>query len=137
MSFDARSRERLEALGRSLPKPLPTPTPPQQGTPKATDKRHRVEVEENPEALFRELMQVSPDGTVPPHLMERLRELEARRQDPPPAAGSATPAAAPATGRNRPTGANTVGRADPRTAADHGDLYTAFQQLLLEDDEDA
>ncbi|MCP9882629.1 hypothetical protein KBY65_09060 [Cyanobium sp. Alchichica 3B3-8F6] len=130
MSFDARSRERLEALGRSLPKPLPTPTPPQQGTPKATDKRHRVEVEENPEALFRELMQVSPDGTVPPHLMERLRELEARRQDPP-------PAAAPASGRNRPTGANTVGRADPRTAADHVDLYTAFQQLLLEDDEDA
>jgi len=137
MSFDARSRERLEALGRSLPKPLPTPAPPQQGTPKATEKRHRVEVEENPEALFRELMQVSPDGTVPPHLMERLRQLEARRQDPPPAAGRSSPAAAPASGRNRPTGANTVGRADPRTAADHGDLYTAFQQLLLEDDEDA
>jgi hypothetical protein len=30
-----------------------------------------------------------------------------------------------------------VGRADARTAAEHGDLYTAFQQLLLEDDEDA
>ena len=139
MSFDARSRERLEALGRRLPQPLPTP--PQQDAPKATEKRHRVEVEENPEALFRELMQVSPDGTVPPHLMERLRELEARRQDTPAAAGRSTPAAIPAaasaTGRNRRTGANTVGRADPRTAADHGDLYTAFQQLLLEDDEDA
>ena len=137
MSFDARSRERLEALGRSLPKVLPTPTPPQQTAPKATDKRHRVEVEDNPEALFRELMQVSPDGTVPPHLMDRLRELEARRQDQAPAARRSNPSPGPSTGRNRPTGANTVGRADPRTAADHGDLYTAFQQLLLEDDEDA
>ena len=141
MSIDARSRERLEALGRSLPKPLPTPTPPQQGTPKALDKRHRVEVEENPEALFRELMQVSPDGTVPPHLMERLRELEARRQAPAPAAGDSNPsptmATGQSTGRNRPRGANTVARADPRTAANHGDLYTAFQQLLLEDDADS
>lgn len=134
MSFDARSRERLEALGRSLPKPLPTPAPPEPFTPKATDKRHRVELEEDPKALFHELMQVSPDGTVPPHLMERLRELEARQQDPSPqGAGRSKPT--PSTGRNRPTGANTVGRADPRTAADHGDLYTAFQQLLLEDDE--
>jgi hypothetical protein len=78
-------------------------------------------------------MQVSPDGTVPPHLMERLRELEARRQGPTPQQGRTIPTQSP--GRGRPTGANTVGRADPRTAADHGDLYTAFQQLLLEDDE--
>lgn len=28
MSFDARSKERLEALGRSLPKKLPPPQPP-------------------------------------------------------------------------------------------------------------
>lgn len=136
MSFDARSRERLEALGRSLPKPLPTSTTPQPAAPKATDKRHRVEVEENPEALFRELMQVSPDGTVPPHLMDRLRELEARRQGPTSRSGRTIPSPAPITGRSKPTGANTVGRADPRTAMDHGDLYTAFQQLLLEDDED-
>ena len=36
MSFDARSRERLEALGRRLPQPLPTPAPPQQAATKAT-----------------------------------------------------------------------------------------------------
>ena len=76
MSFDARSRERLQALGRSLPQPLPKPEQLQQSQTKASDRRHKVELEQNPEALFRELMQVSPDGTVPPHLMERLRELE-------------------------------------------------------------
>lgn len=127
MSFDARSRERLEALGRRLPQPLPTPPPPQRAETKATDRRHRVEREENPEALFRALMQVSPDGTVPPHLMDRLRELEAARS---------TPSPAPSKQGSRPSGANTVGRADGRTAAEHGDLYTAFQQLLLEDEED-
>jgi len=131
MSFDARSRERLQALGRSLPQPLPKPEQPQQSQTKASDRRHKVELEQNPEALFRELMQVSPDGTVPPHLMERLRELESRRQ-------SATPAPAPsiATSPTKLRGRNTAGRADRRTAAEFGDLYTAFQQLLLEDEED-
>jgi hypothetical protein len=131
MSFDARSRERLQALGRSLPQPLPKPEQPQQSQTKASDRRHKVELEQNPEALFRELMQVSPDGTVPPHLMERLRELESRRQ-------SATPAPAPsiAPSPTKLRGRNTAGRADRRTAAQYGDLYTAFQQLLLEDEED-
>jgi len=137
MSFDARSRERLEALGRRLPQPLPTPTPLQQAKTKATDQRHRVELEDDPEALFRELMQVSPDGTVPPHLMDRLRELEARRQIPAPNTSRSTPSPAPSKDRTRPSGANTVGRADARTAGEHGDLYTAFQQLLLEDEDDA
>ncbi|MBD2423264.1 hypothetical protein [Cyanobium sp. FACHB-13342] len=137
MSFDARSRERLEALGRRLPQPLPTPPPPQRAETKATDKRHRVEQEENPEALFRALMQVSPDGTVPPHLMDRLRQLEQRRQELAPQASRATLSPPPSKGRNRPSGANTAGRADARTAAEHGDLYTAFQQLLLEDEQDA
>ena len=131
MSFDARSRERLQALGRSLPQPLPKPEQPQQSQTKASDRRHKVELEQNPEALFKELMQVSPDGTVPPHLMERLRELESRRQ-------SATPAPAPsiAASPTKLRGRNTAGRADRRTAAEFGDLYTAFQQLLLEDEED-
>ena len=131
MSFDARSRERLQALGRSLPQPLPKPEQLQQSQIKASDRRHKVELEQNPEALFRELMQVSPDGTVPPHLMERLRELESRRQSATPA-----PAASIAASPTKLRGRNTAGRPDRRTAAEFGDLYTAFQQLLLEDEED-
>lgn len=76
MSFDARSLERLKQLGRSLPQPLPRPEP-APAAPAASERRHRVETETDPEALFRELMQVSPDGSVPPHLMERLRQAEA------------------------------------------------------------
>ncbi|NDG75626.1 MAG: hypothetical protein EBX49_09900, partial [Synechococcaceae bacterium WB8_1B_136] len=69
MSFDARSLERLQQLGRSLPKPLPKPDA-APAPPPASQKRHRVETETDPEALFRELMQVSPDGSVPPHLLD-------------------------------------------------------------------
>ena len=38
-----------------------------------------METEQNPEELFRELMQVSQDGTVPEHLMARLKRLEDQR----------------------------------------------------------
>ena len=127
MSFDAHSRERLEALGRTLPQPLPQPQPAAGSSPRATEKRHRVEVEENPEALFRELMEVSPDGSVPPHLIERLKQLEARRQ---PAAQVPVKGAAQTPVQPSPS------RGGPRRGPgpDHGDLYTVFQQLLLEDE---
>ena len=59
MSFDPRSLERLKELGRSLPEPI---APPQQNPArplKATEKRHRIETEDNPERLFQELMKCS------------------------------------------------------------------------------
>jgi len=65
MSFDARSLERLQELGRSLPKPLPKPETTVE-TKRASAKRHRVETETDPQALFGELMKASQDGTVPP-----------------------------------------------------------------------
>ena len=138
MSFDARSRERLEALGRTLPQRLPAPDPkPEISQPAAA--RHAVETERNPEQLFRELMRASSDGTVPPHLMDRLRELEQGRATRP-----QTPAAVtqPASTQGVATKAGEGERkpsAQPRrpaNAANPADaaLYTEFQQLLLEDD---
>ena len=132
MSFDARSLERLQELGRSLPQPLPKPVPKPAGPAKASERLHAVETEENPEALFRELMQVSPDGNVPPHLLDRLRDLEqsrrtaaaATRRLPEPRA-AAPQTSGPAAGRARATA---QGNGDD-------DLYVAFQQLLLEDEE--
>jgi hypothetical protein len=150
MSFDARSRERLEALGRQLPKPLPLPEP-ARSQARSDAPRHAVELEQDPEQLFRELMAASADGNVPPHLLERLRELEVSRRlaraagltgRGAPAAG--TPGAASTTasrsadrapGRQRTprTGNSRPGNASARNAEEES-LYTAFQQLLLEDD---
>lgn len=144
MSFDARSLERLKQLGRTLPQPLPKPEAP--ATPAAdtaSERRHRVETETDPEALFRELMQVSPDGSVPPHLMERLRQAEASDralQAAPPTAPGAAAASAPGGGRSG-QGRGTrqpQRRGELRRPLDSEtqELYTAFQHLLLEDDED-
>ena len=134
MSFDAHSRERLEALGRTLPQPLPQPQPAAGTSPRATEKRHRVEVEENPEALFRELMEVSPDGSVPPHLLDRLKQLEGRGPElAPGAARSSSASSGPSPTGAKRQGRDPLGRAELRKAAEHVDLYTAFQQLLLEE----
>jgi hypothetical protein len=141
MSFDARSLERLQELGRTLPQPLASPTPATKSQPKASERRHRVEIEDDPQALFRELMQVSPDGTVPPHLMARLKEAESRQKplQQPPRPGQAPghqPGGNPAQQQRGQQKQTSLGKPDPRTALEHGELYTAFQQLLLEDEGD-
>ena len=140
MSFDPRSLERLRELGRQLPKPLPEPEQPV--TPKARQVRHKVETEQNPEELFRELMQVSQDGTVPEHLMARLKRLEDQRsprrapttalESPP---GESLPP--PPSGSESSKGKNTrPKRPDVLPGSEEESLYVAFGQLLLEDDED-
>ena len=153
MSFDARSRERLEALGRQLPRPLPLPEP---ARPRPDAPRHAVEIEQDPEQLFRELMAASADGSVPPHLMDRLRELEQARRlqsrDRVQAGGNRSggaatgPAATPGGEAKRPNRGGRSGSSPaangrpgsqrPRNAEEEA-LYTAFQQLLLEGDDEA
>ncbi|MFM7086744.1 MAG: hypothetical protein ACKOXO_07130 [Cyanobium sp.] len=126
MPLDPRSRERLAALGRSLPQPLPTPEPPPRSKAAAEAPRHAVETEEDPEQLFRELMAASPDGRVPPHLLDRLRQLEKGRQQQRPAASTAAP-----------RGKSPVRAAAPSSSPDL-ELYEAFEDLLrLADDHDS
>ena len=118
MSFDPRSLKRLQELGRQLPKPLEPPSPQPQTKPQ---RQHRVETEEDPEELFRQLMQVSPDGTVPEHLMARLRQLEAQRKRKPLEPGS------------KPT---TTKKGPNKVAANQDDsLYSEFEQMLLEEED--
>ena len=153
MSFDAHSLERLRQLGRSLPQPLPQPETTASAAAEpapARERRHRVETENNPEALFRELMQVSPDGSVPPHLLDRLRQAEASQQRQRQAEqrqaiqrqsghGGASPAAT-AGGGLQPRGASNElrpNRRRPPASSEELELYTAFQQLLLEGDEES
>ena len=115
MTFDSHSLERLKELGRKLPKELSKP----QSNELKNQKLHPVETETNPEQLFRELMEISPDGNVPPHLLERLKKLESNN-------------------------VKISSNSDPQinenskdlSAEDTLNLYTQFQQFLLEDDID-
>ena len=121
MTFDSHSLERLKELGRKLPKEISKSQPNESRKAKGSNKPnfHPVEIETNPEQLFRELMEISPDGNVPPHLLERLKKLESN---------------------NLKISSN----ADPYINENSKDLsieeslnlYTQFQQFLLEDDID-
>ena len=115
MTFDSHSLERLKELGRKLPKELSKP----QSNELKNQKLHPVETETNPEQFFRELMEISPDGNVPPHLLERLKKLESNN-------------------------VKISSNSDPQINENSKDLsaenalnlYTQFQQFLLEDDID-
>jgi len=149
MALDPRSRERLEALGRTLPQPLPAPEPrPGRRAPESSAPRHAVEIEENPEQLFRELMAASADGTVPPHLLERLQQLEqarAARRSATPAVGTGPTTASgtggPVNGQARSGGGKgprpkgLAGALRSQPGSEEAALYSAFAQLLLEDDQ--
>ncbi len=139
MSFDPRSLDRLRELGRTLPQALPEPKPPV--NPKSQQARHKVETEDNPEELFRELMKVSEDGTVPEHLMARLKQLEAKRSPQPSTASSPSGSIQGLPPLPKPTsGKGKNSRPKPSKAtpgSEEESLYVAFSQLLLEDDEDA
>ena len=121
MTFDSHSIERLKELGRKLPKEISKPQSNELKNQKETKKQnlHPAEIETNPEQLFRELMEISPDGNVPPHLLERLKKLELNN-------------------------VKTSSNADPYINENSKDLsiedtlnlYTQFQQFLLEDDID-
>ena len=129
MSFNAHSRERLETLGRQLPKKLPTPVNQSDASSTSIKKvsahRHKVETEQDPKQLFKDLMDISADGTVPPHLMERLRDLESSTQSPS-EPSNAKPSSS-STGKRRSL-------SNPAIKTDN-DHYTEFRQLLLEDED--
>ena len=119
MTFDSHSLERLKELGRKLPKEILKSQPNEYRTQKETKKPklHPVETENNPEQLFRELIEISPDGNVPSHLLDRLKELESNSIQIP----STTTPDANENSQNIPINESV-------------NLYTEFKQLLLEDE---
>ncbi len=118
MSFDSHSLQRLKELGRKLPKEILKSQPIEFQNSKTTKKQnlHPVEIEENPEKLFRELMEISPDGNVPPHLLDRLKQLESNSLETP-----------------SNTNPDMNKNSDKIDINESINLYTQFKQLLLED----
>ena len=120
MSFDPHSLERLRELGRQLPKEIKTnPSKPLNLKPHKSKSHHTVEIEENPEQLFRDLMDISHDGNVPEHLINRLKKLESHQLE-------FNSSNSDESDFNIPS--------KPKKRNDNLNLYTAFNQLLLEDD---
>ena len=130
MSFDPHSLERLRELGRSLPKLLENPdASPTTKQPKK-HKLHRVETEENPQNLFRELMNVSSDGNIPPHLLNRLKEIEAKQIEQETITNSKK-------SNNRNTiNSHSSSKLQSVKQPEEERLYDSFNRLLLEEEEE-
>ena len=119
MTFDNQSLERLKELGRKLPKKISKPQSNELKNQQEQQKQklHPVETETNPEQLFRELMEISPDGNVPPHLLERLKKLESNNV-------------------KISSNSDSIMTEDSQELSinESLQLYTQFKQFLLEDD---
>ena len=130
----------------AAPCPSPYPSPSATRTPRARPANAiALKLKQTPRPLFGELMKASEDGTVPPHLMDRLRQAEGdqerKRQ-----AAQREQLQALQSQANRPAG-GLQPRGKPQELrpnqqrrrpanSEEQDLYVAFQQLLLEGDEE-
>ena len=121
MTFDSHSLDRLKKLGRELPKEISKTKPIESKNSKENKKKrlHPVEIETNPEKLFRELMEISPDGTVPIHLLERLKKLESNTVK-----------------NSSHTDIVMHNNSQELSNTESQNLYIQFKQFLLEDDID-
>tara|TARA_Y100001968_G_scaffold155964_1_gene142474 strand:- start:1718 stop:2098 length:381 start_codon:yes stop_codon:yes gene_type:complete len=126
MSLDSHSLDRLRQLGRQLPDTLPSPKISTKTNSKQTakNKRHQVELEEDPHKLFHSLMDISPDGNVPAHLISRLKETELTKRIEP----SQSP---------HPNNSKDISnsRQNRKINENEDDLYRSFMHLLSEEDD--
>ena len=133
MALNEHNRRLLQELGRRLPQPLPQPSPAMQPPAAGTGKKHRIETETDPEILFGELMRASPDGSVPPHLLDRLRQAEQQRLN-----RQRPIDAPPVQGANKgggSSGSNQANRLQRKKADTQDPQYVEFEQMLLEDED--
>tara|TARA_Y100001968_G_scaffold110290_1_gene99838 strand:+ start:13962 stop:14336 length:375 start_codon:yes stop_codon:yes gene_type:complete len=123
MSLDPESIDRLRKLGRELPTELPK----QKIISKknTNTKLHPIEIEEDPNQLFHELIKASNDGNVPSHLLKRLKELEEKN-------GNNTKGNNNEMQSTKPSNKSISKNSKPNNKNDA--LYTLFTQLLLEEE---
>ena len=125
MSFDPHSLERLRELGRQLPKELPHPegSNMNKNFSEKNSKPHNIETEKDPQVLFQELIKASPDGTVPSHLISRLKNLELDQMTNPDKEQSLKQI-------------NTSSRKHIKKDLEAQNLYASFKMLLLENEDE-
>ena len=119
MNFDSQSLERLRKLSRQLPPPLPTPNKALSTNQESNSRLHRIETEEDPHELFKELIKASPDGKIPKHLIDRLKEVEDQSLE--------------KQSKSKPELADPFDR-NQKEQVDN--LYVSFKRLLLEEEEE-
>ncbi len=127
MSFKKQDLERLLKLERQLPQKLPIPKTSKKNEQAFIQSQHPIETEENPQALFKELIKASNDGQVPSHLISRLKEIETKEES------------SKSSSLNiKENTSNPFSKKKGAPIQKNGEesLYTSFQRLLLEEEHD-
>lgn len=129
MSFDSHSLDRLRELGRKLPQKLQKSetTPIKESIQQLN--LHQVETEENPQQLFHSLMDISPNGSVPSHLVARLKEVETKELS------KNNQAVFKDSTKNKQISSNETLINDSKSIDEENSLYTSFKSLLLEEED--
>ncbi len=121
MSFDQRNLKRLENLSRQLPEPIENPETSQKNKNASVNHSHIIETETNPQELFHELIQASTDGRVPPHLLNRLKEIEAIQ------------VSSRSSNIQKKQATNLRNKVKSTSNLEEESLYIAFREQLIED----
>ena len=129
MTFDPHSLEYLRELKRQLPQELPKPSAPKKKEHQTKIKQHPIETEKNPQTLFQELMNASPDGNVPSHLISRLKEVEEKQLN---QGNNHNPKERTI---NTPTKIKITDSQRSRKETKEDILYASFERFLLEDED--
>ena len=128
MNFHKKDIERLRSLRRELPQKIPqNPVNNSQNERiQNGNKNKEPKVEKTPEDLFRELIEISPDGNIPKHLILELKKAEEKtsRQE--------IKDAITLTENNK---SDNQYQSRDKAVKDQT-LYSSFERLLLEEEED-
>tara|TARA_Y100001968_G_C19350720_1_gene714482 strand:- start:400 stop:744 length:345 start_codon:yes stop_codon:yes gene_type:complete len=112
-NFSSRDEEQLRKLAKDLPKTNSIHTPNEISKKQVENKFHSLENEKDPENLFKSLMEISPDGKIPKHLIKLTKELESKNHG----------------NKTKKENLNNL------TNKENKELYVSFKQLLLEEDD--
>ena len=127
MNFTPDSINRLNDFKRKLPSKLETHKDLDSPNNLVNRKVHPIETEKDPEKLFHELMKASTDGSIPPHLINQLKKLEKKNN-----LHIKENDTAPSR-KAKPSGNRSFAKSN--SLKDEDNLYLAFQNLLLEEED--
>ena len=122
MSLNKRNLNKLSEILRQLPEPLPSPQPLPPKQNKNQRKLHRIETEEDPSNLFYELINASNDANIPSHMIKRLKEIENKQ------------ITSKGTNQVKTNSNSTMHKSN--FSKETEELYTSFQMMLLEEEEE-
>ena len=125
MVLDSENIKRLQEIGRELPKKIEIPDKSLNKKPISKNTKHKIETENNPEILFHSLMEASPDGSVPSHLVNRLKQLEINQKD---IKVDQDSVSSNSSQKNKST------KQSVNSSKQEDNLYLTFKNLLLEEE---